>query len=412
MNFFLIVAQTERPLFETRFFLENLVSACVSLGRAQLEGLKYDVMNGAVVPLQDRCMIINEFPMRRTFFILILLALLSLSCRLGEVLYATVPAAASPLPVGTWTATPFMPAPLTATAPPTPTETVTPTPTPTATPSLPPTVTTTPVPPGSTLKDVTYCTAGGVDLKMDLYYPDRISGRLPVAVYLHGGGWTAGDKEKANQNPEGKALLEQGYLLAALDYRLAPEYRFPAMIEDVKCAIRSLRAHAGGYGLDAGRIGVWGFSAGGHLAALLGTSDEIAGYDVGQYLEQSSRVQAVVDFYGPADLRLPLTGDAYWLVRDAFGTNDPHAPLLVLGSPVTWVSADDPPFLILHGDSDTLVPLRQSQELFERLQAAGVPVELVVVTNGRHDFGKDDIQPSRAELVQRVVEFFNRYLKG
>jgi len=350
--------------------------------------------------------------MRGVFFILILLALLSLSCRLGGLLYPTAPAAASPLPVGTWTVTPFMPVPPSATAPPTLTETATPPPTPTATLTLVPTITTTPVPPGAVLRDVTYCTAGGVDLKMDLYYPARISGPLPVAVYLHGGGWTIGDKEKANQNPEGKALLAQGYLLAALDYRLAPEYHFPAMIEDVKCAIRSLRAHAAGYGLDAGRIGVWGFSAGGHLAALLGTTDEIAGYDVGQYLDQSSRVQAVVDFYGPADLRLPLTGEAYGLVGDAFGTNDPHAPVLVLGSPVTWVSPDDPPFLILHGDSDTLVPLRQSQELFERLTAAGVPAELVVVTNGRHDFGKDDIQPSRAELVQRVVDFFNRYLKG
>jgi acetyl esterase/lipase len=350
--------------------------------------------------------------MRRALLILILLVLLSLSCQLGELLYPTVPAAASVQPVSTETATAFVPVAPSATAPPTPTETATPTSTPTATPTLPPTITPTPPPPGSTLKDVTYCTAEGVDLKMDLYYPARISGPLPVAVYIHGGGWIAGDKEKADHNLEGKAVLAQDYLLVALDYRLAPKYRFPAMIEDVKCAIRSLRAHAAQYGLDAGRIGVWGVSAGGHLAALLGTADEIAGYDVGQYLEQSSRVQAVVDFYGPVDLRLPLTGDANELVHDAFGTDDPQAPILVLGSPVTWVSADDPPFLILHGDSDSLVPLRQSQELFERLVAAGVPAELVVVTNGGHGFGGVDLQPSRAALVQRVVEFFDQYLKG
>jgi acetyl esterase/lipase len=349
--------------------------------------------------------------MRRALLILILLVLLSLSCQLGELLYPTVPAAASVQPVSTETTTAFVPVASSATAPPTPTETATPTSTPTATPTLLPTITPTPPPPGSTLKDVTYCTAEGVDLKMDLYYPARISGPLPVAVYIHGGGWITGDKEKADHNLEGKAVLAQDYLLVALDYRLAPKYRFPAMIEDVKCAIRSLRAHAAQYGLDAGRIGVWGVSAGGHLAALLGTADEIAGYDVGQYLEQSSRVQAVVDFYGPVDLRLPLTGDANELVHDAFGTDDPQAPILVLGSPVTWVSADDPPFLILHGDSDSLVPLRQSQELFERLVAAGVPAELVVVTNGGHGFGGEDLQPSRAALVQRVVEFFDQYLK-
>jgi acetyl esterase/lipase len=357
--------------------------------------------------------------MRRALLILILLTLLSLSCQLGELLYPTAPAAASAQPVSTETATAFAPlapgeAPLggSATAPPTPTETATPTPPPTATPTPPPTITPTPPPPGSILKDVTYCTAEGVDLKMDLYYPARISGPLPVAVYIYGGGWITGDKEKADHGQVGKAVLAHDYLLVSLDYRLATKYRFPAMIEDVKCAIRSLRAHAAQYGLDAGRIGVWGISSGGHLAALLGTTDEIAGYDVGQYLEQSSRVQAVVDFYGPVDLRLPLTGDANELVHDAFGTNDPQAPILVLGSPVTWVSADDPPFLILHGDSDSLVPLRQSQELFERLVAAGVPAQLVVVTNGGHGFGGEDLQPSRAALVRRIVDFFDQYLKG
>jgi acetyl esterase/lipase len=349
--------------------------------------------------------------MRRVLLILILLVLLSLSCQLGGLLYPTVPAAASLQPISTETPTAFVPVPPSATAPPTPTGTATLTPTPTATPTLPPTITPTPPPPGSTLKDVTYCTAEGVDLKMDLYYPARISGPLPVAVYIHGGGWITGDKEKADHSLEGKAVLAQDYLLVALDYRLAPKYRFPAMIEDVKCAIRSLRAHAADYGLDAGRIGVWGASAGGHLAALLGTTDEIAGYDVGQYLEQSSRVQAVVDLYGPADLMLPMSRDVNDMVYDAFGTNDPQAPVLLLGSPVTWVSADDPPFLILHGDSDSLVPLRQSQELFERLVAAGVPAELVVVTNGGHGFGGEDLQPSRAALVQRMVEFFDRYLK-
>ena len=172
--------------------------------------------------------------------------------------------------------------------------------------------------------------------------------------------------------------------------------------------MRSLRAHADEYNLDPDRIGVWGGSAGGHLAAMLGTTDKNAGFDVGEYLDQSSRVQAVVDMFGPADLTVPFEG-GYESARRVFDGFD-----AARASPVTYVSADDPPFLILHGTEDELVPLEQSQILLARLQAAGVPAELVIVANAAHGFtpAPGGISPSRREISQRVVDFFVKYLGG
>ena len=270
-----------------------------------------------------------------------------------------------------------------------------------------------PAPGGSSLTptqaDVTYCVMEGVELKMDLYYPSSADGPLPVTVYVHGGGWTKGDKRDGAGALEIPALQEAGFLVAAVNYRLAPQYRFPAMIEDIKCAIRSLRAHAGEYNLDPNRIGAWGGSAGGHLVSLLGTTDASAGFDVGEYLDYSSRVQAVVSMFGPSDLTVAFEGNPTTKANDViFGDYDP-----ALASPITYVSADDPPFLFLHGEKDSLVPIEQSQRLMAALQAAGVPAELVPVVNANHSFKPDggQISPSRSEITQEVVRFFDEVLK-
>ncbi|MDI6695230.1 MAG: alpha/beta hydrolase [Anaerolineales bacterium] len=255
---------------------------------------------------------------------------------------------------------------------------------------------------------VTYCTMNGVELKMDLYYPPSgADSLLPVTVYVHGGGWSSGDKRDGAGALEIPVLQQAGFLVAAVNYRLAPQYLFPTMIEDVKCAIRSLRAHADEYNLDPNRIGAWGGSAGGHLVALLGTSDESAGFDVGEYLEYSSRLQAVVDMFGPADFAVPFAG-GYKKAASVFRGFD-----VALASPITYITADDPPFLILHGDLDRLVPLDQSQRLLAALQTAGVPAELVVVKNAGHGFKpmNGQISPSRREIMQKVVQFFEEILK-
>ena len=260
---------------------------------------------------------------------------------------------------------------------------------------------------GTVESDVTYCTVDGVALKMDVYYPFEEHGRFAVAMYVHGGGWSSGDKAKGAGAADIPALQQAGFLVVSVNYRLAPEYEFPAMIEDVKCAVRSLRAHADLYNLDPNRIGVFGGSAGGHLVSMLGTTDESAGFDAGEYLEYSSRVQAVVDMFGPADLTVDFEGGGD-TVRRAFGDFD-----LALASPVTYVTADDPPFLILHGEQDALVPIAQSEALLAALQAVGVSAELVPVANAGHGFKPvgGEISPSRIEISQLIVNFFEQILK-
>ncbi len=268
-------------------------------------------------------------------------------------------------------------------------------------------------PPRPTELDVTYCVMDGVELKMDIYRPQGSSAPTPALLYVHGGGWTSGDKRSGEGVRDIAELLARGYLIAAVNYRLAPSYKFPAMIEDVKCAVRFLRENAERYTIDPEKIGAWGGSAGGHLVALLGTADSSAGWDVGQYLEHSSRVQAVVDMFGPTDLTVLFEGANPRLMEQVFGTSDRNSETLKRASPVTWVSSDDPPFLILHGERDPLVPVSQSQIFYERLQAAGVPATLVIVKNAGHGFAPmgGPISPTRQELTKIIGDFFDRSLK-
>jgi acetyl esterase/lipase len=268
-------------------------------------------------------------------------------------------------------------------------------------------------PPLPTERDVTYCTLDNVELKMDIYRPQGSTAPTPALLYVHGGGWTGGDKRSGEGIRDIPELLARGYLVAAVNYRLAPRYKFPAMIEDVKCAVRFLRANAERFSINPEKIGAWGGSAGGHLVALLGTADATAGWDVGQYLEQSSRVQAVVDMYGPTDLTVLFEGANPRLMEQVFGTSDRNSETLQKASPVNWVSSDDPPFLILHGERDPLVPVSQSQIFYEKLQAAGVPATFVIVKNAGHGFAPlgGPISPSRQELTKMIADFFDQYLK-
>ena len=263
-------------------------------------------------------------------------------------------------------------------------------------------------------RDVTYGIADGVALKLDLYYPKSVASAVPIAVYVHGGGWTAGDKSGGAGLRDLQELVGRGYLVAAINYRLAPRYKFPAQIEDVKCAIRYLRANAVRYGADPERIGAWGGSAGGHLVALLGVTDSGAGFDgSGGYLDQSSRVQAVVDMFGPTDLTRLFSGANPRLLETVFGTTDRNAEILKKASPVNHVSIDDPPFLILHGELDKLVPPSQSQIFHEKLKGTGVPTTLVIVKNAGHGFSQagSPISPSREEITKMVADFFDQHLK-
>jgi len=268
-------------------------------------------------------------------------------------------------------------------------------------------------PAGRTERDITYAVVGGVSLALDVYYPAVSNAPAPLAVYIHGGGWTGGDKGGGAGLLDRDELLARGYVVASINYRLAPAYRWPAQVEDCKAAIRFLRANAARFGVDPQRVGIWGGSAGGHLVAMLGVADAGAGFDdSGGSYEQSSRVLAVADLFGPADLSQPGFA-ASSAVQALLGPN-PSPEALSSASPVTYVSPDDPPFLILHGDKDTTVPLSQSEILRDRLDAADVPVTLVVVRNAGHGFTPSGglPVPSRSELTSMIAEFFDSHVKN
>ncbi len=261
------------------------------------------------------------------------------------------------------------------------------------------------------LIDVPYCSMDGQPQKMDVYFPDS-GGPWPVFLYVHGGGWNKGDKA---EGAGWKYLNEQGYLVVSVNYRLAAyNVKFPVMIQDVKCAVRYLRAHAGEYNLDPERIGALGASAGGHLAALLGTSDKSAGWEVGEYLDQSSRVQAVVaeavfsDFtqHMPDSIAMAI----YFALGELPGTS---SPVLKAASPITYVTPDDPPFLFIHGEKDGYAPLEQAKSLDASLKAAGVSSSLVVVQNGEHGLNSlngNPAVPSAEEISQLILNFLNANL--
>jgi acetyl esterase/lipase len=273
-----------------------------------------------------------------------------------------------------------------------------------------PTNTSTPVPIpfehyGETFRNVAYCNVDSAQ-KMDIYLPDS-GDPWRTLVYVHGGSWMHGDKSEASMFARMMTSLD--YLVVSVNYRLYPPATWPSMIEDVKCAIRYLRAHASEYNLDSDRIAAIGPSAGGHLVSLLGTTDPSAGYDVGEYLDQSSRVQAVIAMAAVTDLTQHFpNADIELMKRIGFGEHN-----IVEASPITYVTPDDPPFLLIHGDQDELVPHEQSQLLYDKLIQANVPAQLVIVKNASHSFigANSTTTPSLWEINQITLRFLEKYLK-
>jgi len=260
------------------------------------------------------------------------------------------------------------------------------------------------------LRDLAYVPDGHERQKLDLYLPKQSEGvaPLPLIVWIHGGAWRAGSKE----NCRSARFMRQGYAAASINYRLSRHAIFPAQIEDCRAAIRFLRANAAKYNIDPDRIGVWGSSAGGHLVALLGTAGDVKQFDKRPNLNVSSNVQAVCDFFGPTDFT-KMSNFKSTMDHDA-----PDSPesLLIGGpvqqnkeacrraNPITYISKNDPPFLICHGDKDMLVPHNQSVLLNTALIKVGVSVKFHTVKGGGHGF--------RDQEVDRMVqEFFDKHLK-
>lgn len=213
---------------------------------------------------------------------------------------------------------------------------------------------------------------------MLLYHPVTVPKEpVPVVVYFHGGGWEQGTPFIAPGTQIGDVesdLVNHGWDFATVQYRLAPRWSWPAQIIDAKCALRYLRASAAFLHIDPTHIGVIGDSAGGQLAAMAGRADPTAGFDVGQYVDRSSAVQAVVDEYGPADLAAPdwqsspIAANVNQAVFGVAPGGDTAA--LSAASPVSYLGQGAPPFLVVQGAEDTVVPPAQSVELVDRLTGA------------------------------------------
>ena len=267
-----------------------------------------------------------------------------------------------------------------------------------------------PVPQGvEIIRDIVFGTGGGRPLKLHLVRPkDPGDDALPVFVWIHGGGWKSGSKETAV--PRLAHFAQRGFAGATIEYRLSDEATFPAQIEDCKAAIRFLKAHANKYQLDPHRLAVGGSSAGGHLAALVGTSGDVRELEgTGGWPEQSSRVHAVVDFYGPTDLTEFVKTPGY---RGHANPNSPESRLLggkvdqypalaKSASPISYVDRNDPPFLIIHGSDDRVVPPHQSELLQMALTKANVQVTHHVIQGAGHGG-----RPFKESVITNMVEDF------
>jgi len=262
-----------------------------------------------------------------------------------------------------------------------------------------------------TYKDIVYATVDGNDLKLDIYLPAGVSNPV-LMVWVHGGAWRDGTKASVP-----KGFIENGIATASLDFRQSTEARFPAAIHDIKAAIRFLRAKASVYGYRIDKIAIGGDSSGGHLATLVGVSNGHAVLEGtgGDYTNQSSRIHAILDYYGATNLSTILAQST------PFGLNvrKPALELLLgslpesavdlskLASPVNHIDKTDPPLLIFHGDQDPQMPINQSHELQGQYQKLNLDVHFEVIHGAAHG---GNIFYS-GEQLKLALNFLNRTLK-
>jgi acetyl esterase/lipase len=260
--------------------------------------------------------------------------------------------------------------------------------------------------------DIRYAKIDDHELLLDLYRPSGAA-KPGIIVWVHGGAWRAGSKKDM---PLG-SLVDAGYVVASVDYRLSPQAPFPAQIHDIKAAIRFLKAKQGEYGYDARRTIIAGASAGGHLAALVGVTNGHAELEgrIGDHLDQSSNVDAIVSYYGMSNLTTILSQSTPHglsvripALQLLLGGQPEEKPELArLASPVFHVDDRDPPLLLIHGDQDPQAPIAQSHELQGRYEAVHRPCRFVVVHGGKHG-GQEFFDPRRTDIVK---DFLNSQLQ-
>lgn len=266
--------------------------------------------------------------------------------------------------------------------------------------------------------DIVYGKGGDQPLKLDVTRPKQGQGPFPALVFVHGGGWVGGKKEDFRNFM--LPCTQKGIVCISMDYRLAPKSKFPAQIEDVKCAVRWLRANAAKYHVDPNRIGAFGGSAGAHLVALLGTTSTGGKHweGSGGNPEQSSAISMMVCLSGAYDLSLaykntvkqkPQEGGSVRGMLESFlsGPPDKKAALYREASPITYASKQTVPALLTHGTADTLVPIEQSDLFYAKLKSVGAKVELLRIAGAGHsDFG-----PKPQEPLDKVLAFVMKQLR-
>jgi len=257
-------------------------------------------------------------------------------------------------------------------------------------------------------KDVEFGKGGDTTLRMDVARPEKATRPLPCIVVIHGGGWRGGNFKQ--HMPQIFDFAQHGYVSATVQYRLVPVGQWPAQIEDVKCAVRYLRANADKYGIHKDRFGAVGFSAGAHLSMLLGTMDQKDGLEgSGGNPDQSSKVQAVVSWFGPTDLGQKDFPASVNEMIDNFlgGTLEEKPEAYKAASPVTYVDKDDAPILHYQGTKDVLVPYNQAYLMADAMTKAGLPGRVELLLGANHGWGG-------AELTRTFAgtrAFFDEQLK-
>jgi acetyl esterase/lipase len=257
--------------------------------------------------------------------------------------------------------------------------------------------------------DIAYATVNGTSLALDMARPSKGDGPFPAVVVIHGGAWREGNK--ASNRPLLAKYAAHGYVAISPQYRFCPKDPFPAQVHDVKAAVRWLRTHHEQYKIDVDHIGAAGFSAGGHLALMLGVTAPADGLE-GDVAEgaPSSRVQAVVNYFGPTDLvveGLPTEIDV--LLRDFLGGEvSQRMDTARRASPITFVTKDDPPILTFQGTADTMVSVKNAIELSEAQTREHVAGRVELIVGGGHgDWSKEDWARTESE----AMDFFDRWLK-
>ena len=278
-----------------------------------------------------------------------------------------------------------------------------------------------------TLTNIAYATASGTQV-LDLYLPEG-NGPFPVVVNIHPGGFFSGDKDMVPGTP-GKALLKAGYAIASINYRLSGEATFPAAVQDAKAAVRFLRANAAKYKLNPDKIAAFGQSAGGNIASMLDTTGDVAEFDDPKLGSAgvSSRVQAVINWFGPNDFSVMdaqakaqgcPASDQTHSVADSFeskylGAAVASSPELVRkANPMTYITKDDPPFLVQKGDQDCTIAIENTKMLADALAAAGIDVHYDLLKGVGHGDGFGSTTPvfESESNSQALVDFLNTKLK-